>query len=71
VDSRKLSRPSYHSALDTDTTNAIKFVASITNSKDWAGMLVGVNARESIRVTGEHIDWIYPGRNELTSYTID
>jgi hypothetical protein len=30
-----------------------------------------VNARESIRVTGGNIDWIYPGRNELTSYTID
>jgi len=30
-----------------------------------------VNARESIRVTGGNIDWIYPGRNKLTSYTID
>jgi hypothetical protein len=30
-----------------------------------------VNARESIRVTGGNIDWIYPGRNERTSYTID
>ena len=30
-----------------------------------------VNACESIRVTGGNIDWIYPGRNELTSYTID
>jgi len=30
-----------------------------------------VNARESIRVTGGNLDWIYPGRNELTSYTID
>ena len=30
-----------------------------------------VNARESIRVTGGNIDWVYPGRNELTSYTID
>ena len=28
-----------------------------------------VNARKSIRVTGENIDWIYPGRNEQTSYT--
>ena len=30
-----------------------------------------VNARKSIRVTGGNIDWIYPGRNEQTSYTID
>jgi hypothetical protein len=30
-----------------------------------------VNARESIRVTGGNVDWIYPGRNELTSCTID
>ena len=30
-----------------------------------------MNARKSIRATGGNIDWIYPGRNELTSYTID
>jgi len=30
-----------------------------------------VNAGESIRGTGGNIDWIYPGRNEVTSYTID
>ena len=27
-----------------------------------------MNARESIRVTGGNIDWIYPGRNERTSF---
>ena len=34
-------------------------------------IFIAVNARESIRVTGGNIDWIYPGRNERTSYTID
>ena len=34
-------------------------------------MQESVNARESIRVTGGNINWINPGRNERTSYTID
>jgi len=40
-------------------------------SQKAATLISDVNAREGIKVTEGGIDWIYPGGNELTSYTID
>ena len=52
-------------------TVALPQEGDIESVSEFRIFLRTVNARESIRVTGRNIDWIYPGRNELTSYTID
>ena len=61
----------------TSTENASKIIPDLVliaihlSGSNGVDCALCVSAREGIRVTGGNIDWIDPGRNELTSYNID